>query len=129
MTSLLSRSARLLGVAFAGLTLVVAQAAPVAALERDDGDDPGSQLTKIEALLLYGVVPVGLMLLISLLVCLPGMLKGNRGKPGINWDGQPEWYGGPQDEKPALEPGQSQQALTGTVVSTGEDAGGSSARW
>lgn len=129
VTSSRSRPARLLGVAFAGVTLVVAQAAPVAALERDDGDDPGSQLTKIEAVLLYGVVPVSIMLFIALLVWLPGMLKGNRGKPGINWDGQPEWYGGPEGEKPALEAGQSQQALTGTVVSTGEEAGGSSARW
>lgn len=129
MTSFRSRSARLLGLAFAGVTLVVAAATPVAALERDDGDDPGSQLTTIESLLLFGVVPVGIMLVIALLVVLPGMLKGNRGKPGINWDGQPEWYGGPEGEKPALEPGQSQQALTGTVVSTGEDAGGSSARW
>lgn len=129
MTSLRSRSARLLGVAFAGTTVVVASAAPVAALERDDGDDPGSQLSKLEALALFGVVPVGLMLLIALLVVLPSMLKGNKGKPGINWDGQPEWYGGPDSAQPALESGQGQQALTGTVVGTGEDAGGSSARW
>ncbi|MGQ0465534.1 MAG: hypothetical protein ACT4QG_09455 [Sporichthyaceae bacterium] len=127
MTSIRSRS-RLVGVALAGTFVVVASAAPVAALERDDGDDPGEQISTLEALLLFGVVPIALMLAISLFVWLPGMLKGNKGKPAINWDGEPEWYGGPDEEKPALAGG-GQQALTGTVVSPSEDAGGSSGRW
>lgn len=118
------------------LVVAVVAAAPVAALERDDGDDPGEQLSTLESLALFGVLPIALMLLIALLVCLPSLIKGPRNKPGINWDAQPEWYGGPQDEAqtPAVAGSGTQQALTGRVVSTGaegdaDDGGGSSARW
>lgn len=118
------------------LAVAVAAAAPVAALERDDGDDPGEQLSTLESLALFGVVPIALMLLIALLVSLPSLIKGSRNKPGINWDAQPEWYGGPQDEATtaAVTSAGGQQALTGRVVSTGADGdaeggGGSSARW
>ncbi len=119
------------------VVLGVALAAPVAALERDDGDDPGDQMSKLEALMWFGAIPVGLMLLISLLTVLPSMLKGKSTKP---WDAQPEWYGGPELESgadPAMAGHGEQQALTGRVMSSGADGGeddggdggGSSARW
>lgn len=115
--------------------LAVAYAAPVAATERDDGDDPGEPMSKLEALLMFGVVPLGIMLLITLLVSLPWLLKGQR-KPGT-WDAQPEWYGAPEGTS-EVEGGHGEQpALTGRVVTTGTDGGeddggdggGSSARW
>ncbi|MGQ0844864.1 MAG: hypothetical protein ACT4QF_12080 [Sporichthyaceae bacterium] len=129
MTSFRNRARAVACTSFGALVVGVALAAPAAALERDDGDDPGEQMSTLEALMLFGVVPIALMLLITLLTVLPSMVKGNK-KPGINWDAQPEWYGGPEGEKaPEVEAGR--QALTGTVVSGGEtdDGGGSSARW
>lgn len=112
--------------------LAVALAAPASALERDDGDDPGEQISKLEALLLFGVVPLGLMLLIALLVSLPWLVKGQR-KPG---EAQPEWFGAPEDTPEVAGHGE-QPALTGRVVDGGSgggegdggDGGGSSARW
>lgn len=119
------------------LVIGVALAAPVAAAHRDDGDDPGDPMSKLEALFFFGVIPLGLMLLIALLVTLPSLLKGKSNKA---WDAQPEWYGGPELESganPAVAGHDEAQALTGRVVVTGADGGeddggdggGSSARW
>lgn len=111
--------------------LTVAWAAPASALERDDGDDPGEQITKLEALLLFGVVPLALMALITLAVSLPWLIKGQR-KPG---EAQPEWFGAPEDA-PEVGGHGEQPALSGRVVTSGADGGeddgdggGSSARW
>ena len=134
----LATSARLgaLGALLIGSScLAVALAAPVAALERDDGDDPGGQMSKLEVLLVFGVIPLGIVLLISLLVALPSLLKGQR-KLG-SWDAQPEWYGGPTEGTPEVAGHGEQAELTGRVVTTGADGGeadggdggGSSARW
>lgn len=109
--------------------LAVALAAPVSALERDDGDDPGEQISKLEALLIFGVIPVAAMLTITLLVCLPWLLRGQR-KSG---EAAPEWFGAP--EGTAEVTGHGEQAeLTGRVVGadggdSDADGGGSSARW
>jgi hypothetical protein len=113
------------------------------ALHRVDGDDPGPQISKLKALLLFGVIPVGAGLLIALVVSLPSLARGPRYRPGLGWEGTPEWYGGPQDEEQAqLETGyggsqvgrhRRDEALTGRIVATGDSVdspdGGSSARW
>jgi hypothetical protein len=113
------------------------------ALHRVDGDDPGPQISKLKALLLFGVIPVGAGLLIALVVSLPSLARGPRYRPGLGWDGTPEWYGGPQDEEQAqLDAGHGaaqvgrhrrDEVLTGRIVATGDGVessdGGSSARW
>lgn len=110
-----------------------------ATLHRDDGDDPGKQISKLKALLVFVGIPVGLMVLIALLVLLPSLAKGPRYRLGEEWRAIPEWYGAPREE-PAVEAGEGHPALereaavTGTVMpsdaetQTG-DGGGSSARW
>lgn len=126
-------------------------AGPAQALRRDDGDDPGEQLSTLEVLLIFGVIPIAVMGLIALLVCLPSLVKSPRGTAG--WDGRSAWLGGPAQQPAAVGSGAapdartgspdvltgSPDALTGTVVSARprrhagdpeeSGGGGSSARW
>jgi hypothetical protein len=92
-------------------------------------------------------------------VSLPSIARGPRYRPGLGWEGTPEWYGAPGAEvesgaggygsagTSAVGSGSSHrgEALTGTIVPTAEtgetgeagksseagepDDGGSSARW
>jgi hypothetical protein len=133
------RTAAVLAAALVWSTLT---AAPAFALYRDDGDDPGKQISTLKAILVFGVIPIGLMALIALLVMLPSLAKGPRYRPGLDWQATPEWYGAPGSEveageaghAPAVTAGTEREALSGTVLpsdaetQTG-DGGGSSARW
>jgi hypothetical protein len=101
---------------------------------------------------LFGVIPIGAGLVIALVVSLPSLARGPRYRPGLGWEGTPEWYGGPQDDEQAQDDDQAQlvgghgaaqagrhrrsEALTGRIVATGDSSdsvdfadGGSSARW
>jgi hypothetical protein len=127
------------------LTSTVLVAPAALALHREDGDDPGPQISTLKALLIFGVIPVGISLLIALLVSLPSLARGPRYRPGLGWDGTPEWYGGPGEAAEPEHGGyggtqvtgtKKREALTGTIVATGETGGageagdgGSSARW
>jgi hypothetical protein len=131
--------------ASAWLGSTVAASPAAFALHREDGDDPGPQISTLKALLIFGVVPVGISLLIALVVSLPSLAKGPRYRPGLGWEGTPEWYGGPEDadtEHHAVEGGyggpelssrSSSEAVSGRIVATGETGeaadGGSSAQW
>jgi hypothetical protein len=138
------RSAAVLAAASVWSTLAATPA--FAALHRDAGDDPGKQISTLKAILVFGVIPIGLTALISLLVLLPSLAKGPRYRLGEEWRAIPEWYGAPGAEAEVssggygshrhapVEAAAEQQAVTGTVVpsdaevETG-DGGGSSARW
>jgi hypothetical protein len=118
-------------------------AAPAFALHRDDGDDPGPQISKLKALLVYGVTPISIMITIALLVMLPSLARGPRYRLGEEWRANPEWFGAPGAEVEAggyghghatVEAKAEPPELTGTIVATGSDEasaedGGSSARW
>lgn len=132
----------------------VLAAAPAFALDPDDGDDPGPPISALEVVLIFGVIPIGVFLLIALLVSLPSIVNGPRYRPGLGWQGAPQWYGAPGAERPAVDGGYGQPAvaaqqrdpdaaLTGRIVSGGAagapaaesaaeetgDGGGTSARW
>jgi hypothetical protein len=118
-------------------------AGPAFALHRDDGDDPGPQISTLKALLVYGVTPIGIGIIIALLVMLPSLARGPRYRLGEEWKANPEWFGAPGAEVEAggyghghvaVEAKPEQSELTGTIVATGSDEstvkdGGSSARW
>jgi hypothetical protein len=118
----------------AAAVVMLAATSPVFAQNRDDGDDPGRQLTALENLLLYVAAPLGLFLLISLLVLAPSIAKGPRYRPGLSWWAEPVWFGGPAG--PAAE-----VAVGGSSLGAGDvesimraveptrDGGGASARW
>lgn len=133
-----ARAGLVLGIV-ASATLVASPAS--AEVHRDAGDEPGETISRLKAVLLFGVVPIGLFLLIALLVALPSVVRGPRYRPGQGWQGNPEWYGAPGAEAPAVGGGYGSPAvatkssdaeLTGTIVSeesASGDGGGTSARW
>ena len=74
----------------------------------DNGAAPdGEGLGGLEAVLLFAVVPLVLMLIVAALVWLPGMVKGNRYRPARGWTAAPLWFGGPPDPAAAVESAQA----------------------
>ena len=74
-------------------------------------------------LLVLVLIPAGLFVLISLLVAIPSMARGDSSyQPGLAWRNEPEWFGGPRG---GLEKVDQQPQ---TEVSTTEQ-GGASGRW
>ena len=86
----------------------------------ENGVAPASEgLTTLQAVLLYGVAPLVLLLLVAGLVWLPGMIRSSRYRPTKGWNAPPLWFGGPADPAAAVE-----SAQTGDVV-----RGGASGSW
>ena len=80
----------------------------------DSGAAPkGEGLGGLEAVLLFGVVPLALMLVVAALVWLPGMVRGNRYRPARGWSAAPLWFGGPPDPAAAVESAQVGQVTRG----------------
>ena len=79
----------------------------------------------LHVLLVLLVIPVGLFLLITLLVYLPSMSKGQRYHPGEAWRGEPTWFGGPRDGVEGLD-GDAEHPAVDAGSST---RGGTSGRW
>ncbi len=84
--------------------------------------DPVSALT---ALMIIVIIPAGLFLVISLLVYVPSMARGEKYTPGLAWRNESEWFGGPTGGVEAADKAEP-QAIEGT---TETDRGGASARW
>lgn len=95
-------------------------AAPASAAPPQTWPDP-EPVSALDYLLVLLVIPLGLVLLITLLAYVPAMVKGEKHQPGRAWRSENEWFGGPKDgleaadkvERPATEP----------------ERGGASARW
>ena len=88
----------------------------------DNGVAPAgadSGLGTVEALALFAMVPLVLLLAIAALVWIPGMVRGNRYRPAKGWTASPLWFGGPPDPAAAVE-----AAQPGDVV-----RGGASGSW
>ena len=79
----------------------------------------GEGLTTMQAVLLYGVAPLLILLLTAALVWLPGMIRNSRYRPTRGWNAAPLWFGGPADPAAAVE-----SAQTGDLV-----RGGASGSW
>lgn len=105
--------------AFAATSAAVLGSTQIAsASAREDGAQPGTPISLVEALLWLAGVPMLLFVLIVLLVSAPSMAKGPRYRPGVGWWAAPVWFNGPQDADSAV------RSATATV-----DGGGASARW
>lgn len=80
----------------------------------DTGASPdGAGIGGVEAVLLFGLVPLALMLLLTALVWLPGMVRGNRYRPAKGWSASPLWFGGPPDPAAAVEAAQVDELTRG----------------
>jgi hypothetical protein len=53
----------------------VLAACPVFALERDDGDEPGEPMSRMDALLIFGGIPVAALIAIWIMCSVPYMFK------------------------------------------------------
>ena len=86
----------------------------------EEGVAPASEgLSTLQAVLLYGLGPLAILLLVAALAWLPGVIRSNRYRPARGWNAAPLWFGGPADPAAAVE-----AAQTGDVV-----RGGASGSW
>ncbi len=78
----------------------------------------------LDALLVFLLIPAGLFALITLLVYVPSMARGQKYQPGLAWRNEPEWFGGPRGGVEAAD--EADQATAGDQAG---ERGGASARW
>ena len=103
----------------AALTSVPLLAASSAFAAGFQGEDAGSRLSVLETIGIFVCIPIGLFVLISVLVLLPGWIKGDRNRNEIGWDAQSAAKGA------AAATGES-EAKAGTASS---GTGGASGSW
>lgn len=121
------RAARLLALTPA-LCVILATGTASATAPQQWGDS--GSVSPLHALLVLGVIPVGLFVLIVLLVYIPSMSRGQSYQPGLAWRNEPEWFGGPRGGVEAIDRAeQPAPAGTGSTHSTDTGRGGSSGRW
>lgn len=85
----------------------------------EDGVAPVDGIGLVEALGLYVLAPLTILLTVFALVWLPGVVRSSRYRPGRGWTAAPLWFGGPPDPVAAVE-----SAETGDMV-----RGGASGDW
>ena len=103
-------------------------AATAVALTACGGDDPaatnhlgfengvapeGGGLTTLQAVLLYGIGPLVILLLVAAAAWLPGMIRSSRYRPARGWTAAPLWFGGPADPAAAVETAQPGDLVRG----------------
>lgn len=98
--------------------LVPLVAAPAFAVAPQSWPD-AKPVTGFDFLLVLFIIPLGVGLLITLLVMVPSMIRGQKKAPGEAWRNENEWFGGPTDGVKSTE--QAEKA--------GSDRGGASGRW
>lgn len=99
-------------------------------------------MSVLHAVLLFGGVPLLVIVVVTLLVMAPSMKKGPRYRPGQPWDADQIWFGGPVEGSPdaiieartehagslAVGPGRDEAPPAG-VGHIGAQTGGASVRW
>ncbi len=116
-TTLLRRLARA-GAVLSGLSVVLL-ASPASAAPPQTWDDP-DQEPLLETLAFLLGVPLLVILLVTLAVYLPSMMRGQSTEPALAFQERNEWFGGPR------------KGLDSTTAVSSEDAepkGGASAQW
>ncbi|MCW2606242.1 MAG: hypothetical protein JWO60_935 [Frankiales bacterium] len=107
MTRTAHRARAGLTVAGAALLGLVLSAAPALAdhnpLAPQEGADEHTSMTIQTALLLFGLVPLLLLLVIGGIVWLPGAVRSGRYRPQRGWSAAPVWFAGPADPVAAVE--------------------------
>ena len=111
----------------AALTAVPLLAASSAFAENFQGEDAGPRLSVLATIGIFVGIPVGLFLLITFLVMLPGWVKGDSDRAEIGWDSKSaaQAKAAPQPSD-AVEGGES-EAESKAGASSG--TGGASGSW
>lgn len=118
MTAFLETTARRSAVVLGAATLVVLALAGPAGADVPEGWSDPEPVSVLPALLLLAGVPILLFVVITLLVLLPGLRRGERATPGAAHHDD-EWFGGPRSGTAELAAADTEQS----------QAGGASARW
>ena len=119
--SVVRRFAR--AVALTPAILVSTVAAPALATAPDQWAKP-DPVSTLHALLILVAIPAGLFALITLLVYVPSMARGEKYHPGLAWRNEPEWFGGPRR---SVE--EAASTAPGAIEGDENRRGGSSGRW
>lgn len=109
----------------AALTSVPVLAASSAFATSFQGEDAGPRLSVLQTIGIFVGIPVGLYLLITFLVMLPGWVKGDRNRSEIGWDAKTAAKtetAGPMDRAEA-EAAESQANKAGASSGTGGASG------
>jgi hypothetical protein len=117
VTSKLARRVRRTSVALLAGALVLAAGAPAGA-DVPEGWAPATEVDPLHAVLVLVGIPLALFLVITALIVIPGIVKGERFTPGGHAT-EDQWFGGPRSgthELPAPDSPESK-------------AGGASGRW
>lgn len=117
MTTKLARRLRRTSVVLLAGALVAAAAAPAGADVPEGWSNPDA-VDPVEAVLLFVGVPLLLFLVITALVVIPGIIKGERFTPGGQVT-EDQWFGGPRSGTAELPAPDGQDSK----------AGGASGRW
>jgi hypothetical protein len=115
--------------------LAVLLAEPASAATPVTWQDP-DPMSVLQALLIYGGIPLALVLLITTLVLAPSIIRGDRQQRGVASWTEPQWFGGPgeavtaggHDHRPELGAGAAGTEPAAPAGSS-HQAGGASARW
>lgn len=117
MTTKLARRARRTSVVLLAGALVVAAGGPAGADVPEGWSNP-ADVDPVHAVLLLVGVPLLLFVVITAMVVIPGIVKGERFTPGGQAT-QDQWFGGPSKGTAALPAPDSDESK----------AGGASGRW
>ncbi|MDF1606389.1 hypothetical protein [Nocardioides sp. YIM 152315] len=117
MTTKLARRVRRTSVVLLAGALVLAAGGPAGA-DVPENWAPETEVDPTEALLLLVGVPLLIFLVITALVVIPGIVKGERFTPGGHAT-QDQWFGGPRSGTAQLPAPDSEESK----------AGGASGRW
>ena len=82
-------------------------------------------VSTLHALLILVAIPLALFAIISLLVHVPSMARGEEYTPGLAWHHENEWFGGPSG---GVEAADKPDPKAVEAVKEGH-TGGASARW
>ena len=113
--------------ALAALTSVPLLAASNAFAAGFQGEDAGPRLSVLATIGIFVGIPVGLFLLITALVLLPGWVKGDRNRTEIGWDTQSAAKAKTKGAEPADAVGESGSEAKAGAASGG--TGGASGSW
>jgi hypothetical protein len=102
--------------------------ASVALAETPDSWTKSAPMPLLEVLGIYVGIPVALFALIALLVVAPSLVRGANLQPGVEWSGQPEWFGARPDDE-AIPTGDSTTDELSETKASAVTRGGAGGRW
>jgi hypothetical protein len=106
--------------------ILVTSATGAAFADPPESWENGPSVDPLHAVLVLLLIPLGLFLLITLLVYVPSMSRGQGYHPGEAWRNESEWFGGPRAGLEAVD--KAEQPAVGSGE-PGADRGGASGRW